>query len=249
MSYAHFHSVDCFPMADSLTLRRSAIRHTSSSLPKISTVLFGFCLSFGPSLRTCLTRLQRRANPKPVSSRLAERKSFSNHGVSSRWHHLRRREPERHDLQLEDQHRNPTSQHSERCTYHVRSGHLTLLGLMLNVHVRSPFSAGATLLPLTPENGYTPEILICGGSQLSDSDGGSVIDSQSPTSDQCSRLVLDAAGIAEGWKVETMPQARTMLELILLPDGRVVIVNGAQTGVAGYGFVRLSRRSVLIFCS
>ncbi|KAF8870522.1 glyoxal oxidase N-terminus-domain-containing protein [Mucidula mucida] len=106
------------------------------------------------------------------------------------------------------------------------------------VRITSPFSAGATLLPLTPENGYTPEILICGGSQLSDSDGGSVIDSQSPTSDQCSRLVLDAAGIAEGWKVETMPQARTMLELILLPDGRVVIVNGAQTGVAGYGFGR-----------
>ncbi|KAF9020131.1 hypothetical protein BDZ89DRAFT_1138891 [Hymenopellis radicata] len=34
-----------------------------------------------------------------------------------------------------------------------------------------------------------------------------------------------------------MPQARVMPELVLLPDGHVFIVNGAQTGVAGYGNV------------
>ena len=50
-------------------------------------------------------------------------------------------------------------------------------------------------------------------------------------------MVLNAAGIAAGWKVETMPQARVMPDAILLPDGRVLIVNGAQTGVAGYGNV------------
>ncbi|KAF9031222.1 copper radical oxidase [Hymenopellis radicata] len=104
------------------------------------------------------------------------------------------------------------------------------------VRITSPFSAGATLLPLTPENDYTPEVLICGGSTFPDSTNASAIDSQFPASDQCSRLVLTPAGIAAGWQVETMPQARIMLELILLPDGRVVIVNGAQTGLAGYGF-------------
>ncbi|KAF9028787.1 copper radical oxidase [Hymenopellis radicata] len=103
------------------------------------------------------------------------------------------------------------------------------------VRITSPFSAGATLLPLTPENDYTPEVLICGGSTFPDSTDTSIVDSQFPASDQCSRLVLTPAGIAAGWMVETMPQARIMLELILLPDGRVVIVNGAQIGLAGYG--------------
>ncbi|KAF9028782.1 copper radical oxidase [Hymenopellis radicata] len=103
------------------------------------------------------------------------------------------------------------------------------------VRITSPFSAGAALLPLTPENDYTPEVLICGGSTLPDSTDTRSIQPQFPASDQCSRLVLTAAGIAAGWQVETMPQARIMPELILVPDGRVVIVNGAQTGVGGTG--------------
>jgi len=50
-------------------------------------------------------------------------------------------------------------------------------------------------------------------------------------------MVLNAAGIAAGWKVEHMPQPRVMPDAVLLPDGRVLIVSGAQTGVAGYGNV------------
>ncbi|KAF5346219.1 hypothetical protein D9758_014380 [Tetrapyrgos nigripes] len=43
-------------------------------------------------------------------------------------------------------------------------------------------------------------------------------------------MVLNDEGIAAGWQVEHMPVPRVMAELILLPDGRVTIVNGAQTG-------------------
>lgn len=50
-------------------------------------------------------------------------------------------------------------------------------------------------------------------------------------------MVLNRAGIAAGWAVESMPQPRLMLDAILLPDGRVLIINGAQSGVAGYGTV------------
>jgi hypothetical protein len=110
----------------------------------------------------------------------------------------------------------------------------------LTVLSSSPFSAGAVLLPLTPENNYTPEVMICGGSTVSDTTNpGSEISSQTPASAQCIRMVLNTAGIAAGWKVESMPQARVMPELIQLPDMSIVIVNGAQTGVAGYGNVRL----------
>ncbi|KAG7095570.1 hypothetical protein E1B28_006303 [Marasmius oreades] len=109
-----------------------------------------------------------------------------------------------------------------------------LPGIPNGVRISSPFSAGAVLLPLTPENNYVPEILICGGSTLSDTVDPSSISSQAPTSAQCSRMVLTTAGIAAGWKVESMPVPRIMPDLILLPDGRVLVVNGAQTGIASY---------------
>jgi len=93
------------------------------------------------------------------------------------------------------------------------------------------------MLPLTPENNYTPEVLICGGSTINDKADPSTLSSQDAASNQCVRMVLNKAGIAAGWKVETMPQDRVMTDLVLLPDGRVVIVNGAQTGLAAYANV------------
>jgi hypothetical protein len=80
--------------------------------------------------------------------------------------------------------------------------------------------------------------MICGGSNVSDQDT-STISSQTPASDQCSRMVLNEEGIKAGWSVEKMPEPRVMPELILLPDGRILIINGAKSGVAGYDNVRL----------
>ncbi|KAJ8517396.1 hypothetical protein ONZ45_g5405 [Pleurotus djamor] len=105
------------------------------------------------------------------------------------------------------------------------------------VRISSPYSAGAILLPLTIANNFTPEIMICGGSTVSDQVNPSTLSSQTPASSQCARLVLTTAGIAAGWKVEQMPEARIFVELVQLPDGRVLLVNGARTGVAGYGNV------------
>ena len=79
--------------------------------------------------------------------------------------------------------------------------------------------------------------MLCGGSKAPDNLPAANYSVQTSTSNQCSRLVLTPKGIAEGWKVELMPQPRIMLDLIQLPDMRFLIVNGAQTGVAGYGFV------------
>jgi hypothetical protein len=50
-------------------------------------------------------------------------------------------------------------------------------------------------------------------------------------------MTLTSDGIAAGWAVEHMPKARHMGDGVLLPDGRVLIINGASTGVAGYGAV------------
>ncbi|KAG1877743.1 putative copper radical oxidase [Suillus subalutaceus] len=88
-----------------------------------------------------------------------------------------------------------------------------------------------------PEDGYTAEILLCGGSTIDDKKPGYEISSQDPASSQCSRLLLTDQGIAAGWVVEQMPEARHMPDAVLLPTGEVLIVNGARTGISGYGNV------------
>ena len=45
-------------------------------------------------------------------------------------------------------------------------------------------------------------------------------------------MVLTPAGIAAGWKVENMPGNRLMVDAIVMPDGNVLLINGAATGVS-----------------
>ncbi|KAG5725297.1 hypothetical protein E4T56_gene12665 [Termitomyces sp. T112] len=104
------------------------------------------------------------------------------------------------------------------------------------VRVTNPFDGTATLLPLRPPL-YVPEVLVCGGSNSSDSLPSEQLSSQDPASDQCSRLVLTPEGIKRGWTVEHMPIGRMMSEMVLMPDGRVLIINGGATGYAAVGSV------------
>lgn len=48
-------------------------------------------------------------------------------------------------------------------------------------------------------------------------------------------MVMTAAGYKRGWAVEHMPEPRIMGDAILTPDGKVLLINGAGTGIAGYG--------------
>jgi hypothetical protein len=97
--------------------------------------------------------------------------------------------------------------------------------------VSNPFDGTAALLPLSPPL-YEPEILACGGSTKSDQTPVEDLSAQDPATDQCARITLTAAGIAKGWAVEHMPQGRMMPEMILLPNGQVMIINGGLTGYA-----------------
>ncbi|CAE6440782.1 unnamed protein product [Rhizoctonia solani] len=106
-----------------------------------------------------------------------------------------------------------------------------------------PMNAAGVLLPLTPGNNYTPEVLICGGSHISDTLRGEQINAQQDyASAQCSRMVLDSAGIAGGWKVEYMPEPRVLSDGVLLPNGKILIINGGRTGVAGIGYANAQNR-------
>lgn len=106
------------------------------------------------------------------------------------------------------------------------------------VRVTYPMAGTGLLLPLSPSNGYEPEILLCGGSSVSDTKPGYEISANDPASAQCARIVLTDAGIAAGWQTEQMPAPRIMPDAIILPTGEVLIVNGGRSGIAGYGNVR-----------
>lgn len=93
------------------------------------------------------------------------------------------------------------------------------------------------LLPLHPPH-YIPEVLICGGTNTSDQIPQEQLSSQTVASDQCSRIMLTREGIKRGWRVERMLEPRTMPEMILLPNGKILLINGAQSGYAAIDTVR-----------
>jgi hypothetical protein len=104
------------------------------------------------------------------------------------------------------------------------------------VRATNPFDGSATLLPLSPPL-YIPEVLVCGGTTVSDQTPSANLSSQDPASDQCSRITLTPEGIRRGWVVEKMPKGRMMPEMLLLPNGQVILVNGAHTGYTAIGSV------------
>jgi hypothetical protein len=97
------------------------------------------------------------------------------------------------------------------------------------VRVTNPFDGTAALLPLSPPD-YVPEVLVCGGSNSSDQIPSEDLSTQDPASNQCSRITLTAEGIKKGWEVEFLPEGRIMPEMILMPNGQVLILNGGSTG-------------------
>ncbi|KAF5317811.1 hypothetical protein D9619_012583 [Psilocybe cf. subviscida] len=104
------------------------------------------------------------------------------------------------------------------------------------VRVTNPFDGTAALLPLSPPN-FTPEVLVCGGSASDDTIPALNLSSQDPATSQCSRLEITPAGIKRGWQVEHMSDPRMMPEMILLPNGQVLITNGGRSGYAAVASV------------
>ncbi|CAL1711813.1 unnamed protein product [Somion occarium] len=121
--------------------------------------------------------------------------------------------------------------------YDIQTGDERILPDIPNgVRITNPFDGSAILLPLSPPN-FTPEVLVCGGTNITDTTPVTSISSQTPASDQCSRITLTEEGIKKGWVVERMLEPRIMPELLHLPNGQVLITNGGSTGVAAIGTV------------
>ncbi|CAK9870198.1 unnamed protein product [Sphagnum jensenii] len=94
-----------------------------------------------------------------------------------------------------------------------------------------PATGSSVMLPLDSANGFTTAtILVCGGGN---ENAFSNPQAQLPASSTCG--LLEATATNPQWTMLNMPFQRTMGDMLLLPDGRTLLINGAQSGSAGWG--------------
>ncbi|EHA8587126.1 Aldehyde oxidase GLOX1 [Cocos nucifera] len=98
-----------------------------------------------------------------------------------------------------------------------------------------PSSGSSVLLPLRLGQGDSfvvrTEVMVCGGSEPS-SYSMAMKGEFVPASKSCGRLTISDE--SPKWEMDEMPIGRVMGDMILLPTGDVLIVNGASRGTAGW---------------
>ncbi|KZS91354.1 glyoxal oxidase [Sistotremastrum niveocremeum HHB9708] len=106
-----------------------------------------------------------------------------------------------------------------------------------------PASGAVAMLPLTPANNYTPSILFCGGSDMPADAYGDYLQPNIntfdyPSSNDCQRITPEPQdGSAPVYvQDDDMLEGRTMGQFVILPDGTLLVINGAANGTAGYAY-------------
>ncbi|RSH80521.1 uncharacterized protein EHS24_009101 [Apiotrichum porosum] len=98
-----------------------------------------------------------------------------------------------------------------------------------------PASAATTMLAMTPANNWTASVIFCGGSNYGDSINWAA-QQQLPTYAASTSCVSINPDVDANWYTEdALDAGRSMGQFINLPDRRLLFVNGAGTGTAGYG--------------
>ncbi|KAF7326427.1 Copper radical oxidase [Mycena sanguinolenta] len=105
-----------------------------------------------------------------------------------------------------------------------------------------PASGANTMLPMTPANNYSQTIIFCGGSDMAEPDWGNfsypyINTWDYPASNDCQRITPEPSdGSAPKYiQDDDMPVGRTMSQFVILPDGKLLLVNGGLNGTAGFG--------------
>ncbi|KAI5059752.1 hypothetical protein GOP47_0026071 [Adiantum capillus-veneris] len=108
-----------------------------------------------------------------------------------------------------------------------------------------PSSGSSVMLPLRHTDGFKiVEVMICGGSpdEAFNSAGmGVYMDALN----DCGRMVITDA--KPKWVMEKMPAPRVMGDMLLLPTGDVLIINGAEQGTAGWGAAKKPARAPFLY--
>lgn len=95
-----------------------------------------------------------------------------------------------------------------------------------------PSTGSSVILPLDQIDGFHKvEVMICGGAapgaNAAAQEGKFLTGLRS-----CGRMVI--SGNKHQWEMENMPGPRLMHDMVLLPTGHVLIINGAKRGCAGF---------------
>lgn len=90
-------------------------------------------------------------------------------------------------------------------------------------------SAGSSAMLALQGDFSTAVIVVCGGAQF-----GAFIEksTDTPAHGSCGRIVATAPDPV--WEMEDMPFGRVMGDMVMLPTGEVLIINGAQAGTQGF---------------
>jgi len=97
-----------------------------------------------------------------------------------------------------------------------------------------PYTGTSVMLPLLPENDYMVEVLIMGGQEVKANNNLTI--------NACSESIRIAIGMPNAtgqsynvgfWVQESMGSPRVMPDSVLLPNGVVILLNGAMQGLAG----------------
>ncbi|GMI71277.1 GALACTOSE OXIDASE-LIKE 2 [Hibiscus trionum] len=90
-------------------------------------------------------------------------------------------------------------------------------------------SAGSSVMLALEGDFSTAVIVVCGGAQY-----GAFIErsTDTPAHGSCGRIV--ATDPKPGWEMEDMPYGRIMGDMVMLPTGDTLIINGAQAGTQGF---------------
>ncbi|KAI0674053.1 DUF1929-domain-containing protein [Trametes maxima] len=105
-----------------------------------------------------------------------------------------------------------------------------------------PASGANAMLPLTPENNYTPTVIFCGGIYMDDYSWGNYswpfADTfNMPSSRKCHTITpepTDGSAVDYVEDDDLPEKGRTMGQFIALPDLTMLVVNGGGNGTAGY---------------
>ncbi|XP_042496809.1 aldehyde oxidase GLOX [Macadamia integrifolia] len=90
-------------------------------------------------------------------------------------------------------------------------------------------SAGSSVMLALQGDYSTAEIVVCGGAQY----GAFIVRStDTPAHGSCGRIV--ATDPEPNWEMEDMAFGRIMGDMVMLPTGEVLVINGAQAGTQGF---------------
>ncbi|KAE9600323.1 hypothetical protein Lal_00046039 [Lupinus albus] len=101
-----------------------------------------------------------------------------------------------------------------------------------------PASGSSALLPIrldynnTPVQAIKAEVMICGGNTP---DAFSIAESKKvflPALQDCARMVITDP--IPAWDIEEMPSRRAMGDALNLPNGQILLINGAKNGTEGW---------------